>query len=72
MDAGCRTAGIGCIDCKKQLMTGITAHLTPIQERAETLKADPDFVRDALAQGRARPARSRSRSWRKCARKSAS
>lgn len=56
VDAGCRTAGIGCIDCKKQLMTGITAHLTPIQERAETLKADPDFVRDALAQG-AREAR---------------
>ncbi|AKH16376.1 MULTISPECIES: tryptophan--tRNA ligase [Deinococcus] len=56
VDAGCRSAGIGCIDCKKMLMTGITAHLTPIQERAETLKADPDFVRDALAQG-AREAR---------------
>ncbi|UBV43230.1 tryptophan--tRNA ligase [Deinococcus taeanensis] len=54
--AGCRTAGIGCIDCKKKLMEGVTAHLTPIQARAEDFKADPDFVRDAIAQG-AREAR---------------
>ncbi|MEF2280286.1 tryptophan--tRNA ligase [Deinococcus sp. YIM 134068] len=53
---GCRTAGIGCVDCKKMLMTGITRELTPIQERAEGLRADPDRVRDALATG-AREAR---------------
>ena len=51
VDAGCRTAGIGCIDCKKTLLAGMTEHLSPIHERAEALKADPDFVRDALAQG---------------------
>ncbi|WP_291430005.1 tryptophan--tRNA ligase [Deinococcus sp.] len=56
VDAGCRTAGIGCIDCKKTLLAGMTEHLSPIHERAEALKADPDFVRDALAQG-AREAR---------------
>ncbi|PTA67868.1 tryptophan--tRNA ligase [Deinococcus arcticus] len=54
--AGCRTAGIGCVDCKKKLMVGIGAHLGPIQERAAALQADPDYVRDALAQG-AREAR---------------
>ncbi|WP_221088069.1 tryptophan--tRNA ligase [Deinococcus aquaedulcis] len=48
---GCRTAGIGCVDCKKKLMANITGHLTPIQERAAVLKADPDYVRDALVQG---------------------
>jgi tryptophanyl-tRNA synthetase len=53
---GCRTAGIGCVDCKKLLMTGITRELTPIQERAEELRADPDRVRDALVTG-AREAR---------------
>ncbi|SEJ44303.1 tryptophanyl-tRNA synthetase [Deinococcus reticulitermitis] len=47
----CRRAGIGCVDCKKKLMEGVTAHLTPIQERAEELRADPSYVRDALAQG---------------------
>ncbi|GAA5532184.1 tryptophan--tRNA ligase [Deinococcus aluminii] len=54
--AGCRTAGIGCVDCKKMLMQGITRELTPIQERAADLRADPDRVRDALATG-ARQAR---------------
>ncbi|EYB67506.1 tryptophanyl-tRNA synthetase [Deinococcus phoenicis] len=53
---GCRTAGIGCVDCKKMLMQGITRELTPLQERAEGLRANPDWVRDALATG-ARQAR---------------
>ncbi|GBF04193.1 tryptophanyl-tRNA synthetase [Deinococcus aerius] len=48
---GCRTAGIGCVDCKKMLMVGITRELTPIQERAAELRADPVRVRDVLAQG---------------------
>ena len=51
VDVGCRTAGIGCVDCKKKLMEGVTAHLEPLQERAEGLRADPDYVRDALRQG---------------------
>ncbi|BDP42540.1 tryptophan--tRNA ligase [Deinococcus aetherius] len=53
---GCRTAGIGCVDCKKMLMEGIRRELTPVQERAAELQADPDRVRDALATG-AREAR---------------
>ncbi|WP_019584939.1 tryptophan--tRNA ligase [Deinococcus apachensis] len=48
---GCRTAGIGCVDCKKMLMQGITRELTPIQERAAELRADPDRVRDVLVEG---------------------
>ncbi len=51
VDRECRTAGIGCVDCKKKLLEGMTAHLTPIQQRAEELRADPDYVRDALRQG---------------------
>ncbi|MEW6420345.1 MAG: tryptophan--tRNA ligase [Deinococcota bacterium] len=53
---GCRTAGIGCVDCKKLLMQGVTRELTPIQERAAELRANPDWVRDVLATG-AREAR---------------
>ncbi|ANE43979.1 tryptophan--tRNA ligase [Deinococcus puniceus] len=48
---GCRTAGIGCVDCKKLLLGSMTQELAPIQERAAALRADPDFVRDALVQG---------------------
>lgn len=51
VDRECRTAGIGCVDCKKKLLAGMTEHLTPIQERAEALRSDPDWVRDALRQG---------------------
>lgn len=51
VDRECRTAGIGCVDCKKKLFEGMTAHLTPIQERAEALRSNPDYVRDALRQG---------------------
>jgi tryptophanyl-tRNA synthetase len=49
--SGCRTAGIGCVDCKKLLLGSMTQELTPIQDRAAALRADPDFVRDALSQG---------------------
>ncbi len=48
---GCRTAGIGCVDCKKRLMPGIERTLTPIQARAGELRAQPDHVRGALEYG---------------------
>jgi len=48
---GCTSAKLGCVDCKKMLMTHITEHLDPIQTRAAQLRADPDYVRDALRQG---------------------
>jgi tryptophanyl-tRNA synthetase len=37
---GCRTAGIGCLDCKKVMIKHVIAELTPIHERREALKAD--------------------------------
>jgi tryptophanyl-tRNA synthetase len=48
---GCRTAGIGCIDCKKLLLVGIERELTPIQARAAQLRATPDVVLDGLHHG---------------------
>ena len=48
---GCRTAGIGCIDCKKRLLLGIERELTPIQARAEALRATPDAVLGGLHHG---------------------
>lgn len=38
--AGCRTAGIGCIDCKKKLIPKITDFIAPIKEKRETLLKD--------------------------------
>ena len=50
----CRTAGWGCLDCKKVLLDGMMRELTPIRERARALEAHPDVVTDALAAGAAR------------------
>ena len=50
----CRTAGWGCIECKKVLHASMEAELVPIRTRAEQLRAEPARVDDALATGAAR------------------
>jgi tryptophanyl-tRNA synthetase len=47
----CRTAGWGCIDCKKVLLDSMNAELTPIRERAAALRAAPVRVAEALDAG---------------------
>ncbi len=48
---GCRTAGIGCVDCKKRLADNLIEHLEPIRTRKAELVANPDEVHDVLAKG---------------------
>ena len=47
----CRSAGWGCIDCKKVLHGNMVQELTPIQARAKELTANPRLVDDAIAGG---------------------
>jgi tryptophanyl-tRNA synthetase len=47
----CRTAGWGCIDCKKVLAESMEKELPPIRARAKELQAKPKIVADALAKG---------------------
>jgi len=47
----CRTAGWGCLDCKRVLADNMIAALTPIRERAEALRAEPSRVMDLLRGG---------------------
>jgi tryptophanyl-tRNA synthetase len=49
---GCRTAGIGCLECKKVMIKHVLAELEPIRARRATLKADD--ARDVLAAGNRR------------------
>jgi tryptophanyl-tRNA synthetase len=49
--AGCRSAGIGCIDCKRPLIEAVLAELGPIQERAREYSADPALVRSIVNEG---------------------
>uniref|UniRef100_UPI0035631146 tryptophan--tRNA ligase n=1 Tax=Halopseudomonas sp. TaxID=2901191 RepID=UPI0035631146 len=48
---GCRSAGIGCLDCKKPVIDAIVAELAPIQERAADFESNPDAVRMILNEG---------------------
>jgi len=47
----CRTAGWGCIDCKRVLFENMNAELTPIRERAAALSAQPGKVEEILDDG---------------------
>ncbi len=51
---GCRTAGIGCLDCKDALLKHLLSALAPIHERREALAAKPDRVVEILHAGSAR------------------
>ena len=48
IDKGCRSASIGCIDCKTMLFKNIMEELTPIRERADSLNKNIDYVMDVL------------------------
>ena len=48
---GCRTAGIGCIECKSILIKNIEAELKPIQKRRHHYEERRDEVKEILVQG---------------------
>ena len=47
----CRTAGWGCIDCKKVLFESMERELAPVRARAADVAANPGRVDEALAAG---------------------
>ena len=50
----CRTAGWGCIDCKRALFESMETELIPIRRRARELREHPERVDDALSAGASR------------------
>ena len=48
---GCRSAGIGCLECKQPVIDAINAELKPIRERAATFEEDPTLVRNIIQDG---------------------
>lgn len=48
---GCRSAGIGCIECKQPLIDAVLKEQEPIRERAREYAADPEIVRGIVADG---------------------
>ena len=51
LTVGCKTASIGCLDCKKVMIRHVVAELEPIQERRRRISAKPDAVEAVLADG---------------------
>jgi tryptophanyl-tRNA synthetase len=51
---GCRTAGIGCIECKSWLADAIIERIAPIQAHRRDLESRPSVIKDVLANGGAR------------------
>jgi tryptophanyl-tRNA synthetase len=51
---GCRTAAIGCLDCKAKLLEHLEPALAPIRERRQAFAEKPDMIVDILRDGSAR------------------
>jgi tryptophanyl-tRNA synthetase len=51
VDRECRVAGIGCVDCKKIMLSNLESRLEPHTERRARWARDPDHVRDVLKEG---------------------
>ena len=54
IDRDCRTAAIGCIDCKKRLAGALNALLDPMRERRAAYEADPSTLVDIIEAGNRR------------------
>jgi len=48
---GCRSAGIGCIECKHPVIDAVLKEQEPMHERAQTYLDDPSLVRNIIADG---------------------
>ncbi|MBN9230247.1 MAG: tryptophan--tRNA ligase [Legionella sp. 40-6] len=51
VQVGCRSAGIGCIDCKRPIVESINKELQPIQESIAEYEADPGSVKRIVSEG---------------------
>jgi tryptophanyl-tRNA synthetase len=51
IEEGCRTAGIGCLECKNIVIEKLIQILTPFWERRQRFIENPDIVWDVLEKG---------------------
>lgn len=54
VDTDCRTAAIGCIDCKRLLADAMVERFSPMWERRATLTAHPGQIKEIVESGRQR------------------
>jgi tryptophanyl-tRNA synthetase len=51
LQQGCKSAGIGCLDCKGPLIEAVQKELQPLQARAADYQENPELLRRILAEG---------------------
>jgi tryptophanyl-tRNA synthetase len=51
VQTGCKSGGIGCIECKQPVIDGVLKELKPMQERAVQYTEDPSLVKNIVAEG---------------------
>jgi tryptophanyl-tRNA synthetase len=51
VDRGCKSAGIGCLECKQPVIDAILAEQQPMFERAQKYLDDPSLLRSIIADG---------------------
>ncbi len=47
----CRSAAIGCVECKRRFARNLAEYFAPFRERRAQFAADPAYVWDVLADG---------------------
>jgi tryptophanyl-tRNA synthetase len=48
---GCKSAGIGCLECKQPVIDGVIKELKPMRDRAAPFEDDPTLIKNILADG---------------------
>jgi tryptophanyl-tRNA synthetase len=51
VEQGCRSAGIGCLECKQPVIDAVLAEQAPMRERSQPYLDDPTLVRNIVADG---------------------
>ncbi|KZX77552.1 tryptophan--tRNA ligase [Oleiphilus sp. HI0009] len=54
VQTGCRSAGIGCLECKKPVIDAVLEEQRPIRERARQYEENPELVQSIIVEGRER------------------
>jgi tryptophanyl-tRNA synthetase len=51
VQAGCRSAGIGCLECKQPVIDAVLREQEPMRQRAQMYVEDPQLVKNIIADG---------------------
>ena len=51
IEEGCRSASIGCVECKQMMASNLNRALEPLREKRKELEANPQIIENIIAEG---------------------